>query len=100
MQAALVARRDDLNHGDDLAQPVHILFPGLFNEAWLYVNGKEVAHRDFPRMWWIADYKFEWDVDLAGTLKAGKNLLTLRIHNPHHLGGMFRRPFLYAPAGR
>jgi len=39
-------------------------------------------------------------VDLAGKLKPGKNLITLRINNPHHFGGMFRRPFLYAPAGK
>ena len=46
-------------------------------------------------MWWYNDYKFEWDVDVAGQLKPGKNTITLRLHNPHHLGGMFRRPFLY-----
>jgi hypothetical protein len=81
--------------------PVRLLFPGLFNECWIYIDGKEAAHREkYNPMWWFNDYKFEWDVDLAGKLKAGKNLLTLRIHNPHHLGGMFRRPFLYAPAGR
>ena len=32
-------------------------------------------------------------------LKAGKNTLTVRLHNPHHFGGIFRRPFLYRPAG-
>ncbi len=81
--------------------PVRLMFPGLFNECWLYVDGKEAAHREkYNPMWWFNDYKFEWDVDLAGKLKAGKNLLTLRIHNPHHLGGMFRRPFLYAPSGK
>lgn len=83
------------------AGPVRLMFPGLFNECWLYVNGKEAAHREkYNAMWWFNDYKFEWDVDLSGKLKAGKNLLTLRIHNPHHMGGMFRRPFLYAPAAR
>lgn len=78
---------------------VHLMFPGLFNESWLYVNGREVAHREkYKLFWWNNDYKFEWDVDLAGKLQPGKNLITLRINNPHHFGGMFRRPFLYASA--
>lgn len=80
--------------------PVHIRFPGLFNECWLYVNGEQAGHREFKGVWWLNDYRFEWDVDLAGKLKAGKNLLTLRINNPHHFGGMFRRPFLYKAVGQ
>jgi hypothetical protein len=41
------------------------------------------------------DYRFEFDADLTGKLKAGPNSLVLRLDNPHHFGGMFRRPFLY-----
>ncbi|MEO6907434.1 MAG: DUF4838 domain-containing protein, partial [Abditibacteriaceae bacterium] len=74
---------------------VHLMFPGLFNEAWLYVNGKLVAHRDYKEPWWMEDYTFEWDVDLTGKLKPGKNVIALRGFNPNHFGGMFRRPFLY-----
>jgi hypothetical protein len=74
---------------------VHLLFPGLFNECWLYVNGYLVKHRPQREPWWYNDYKFEWDVDLAGQLKPGDNTITLRINNPHHFGGMFRRPVLY-----
>ena len=79
---------------------VHLKFPGLFNECWLYVNGEPVAHREFKGVWWMNDYRFEWDVDVAGKLKAGKNSLVLRLCNPHHLGGMFRRPFLYRAVGK
>lgn len=75
---------------------VHLRFPGLFNECWLYVNGEQVGHRPMKGVWWLNDYRFEWDVDLAGKLKPGKNTFVLRINNPHHFGGMFRRPFLYA----
>ena len=75
------------------------MFPGLMNEAWLYINGDLVAHRDFPAMWWNSDYKFEWDVDLSSHVAAGANTITLRINNPHPMGGVFRRPFLYQPAG-
>jgi len=78
---------------------VHLRFPGLFNEGWLYVNGNLVARREQKGMWWLNDYGFEWDVDLTGKLKAGENNITLRLHNPHHFGGIFRRPFLYKPVG-
>ncbi|MBI5832564.1 MAG: DUF4838 domain-containing protein [Armatimonadetes bacterium] len=79
------------------AGPVHMLFPGLFNEAWLYVNGTLVAHRTYSEPWWRNDYAFEWDVDLAGRLRAGRNLVTVRGYCPHHFGGMFRRPVLWRP---
>lgn len=78
-------------------EKIHVMFPGLFNEAWLYINGTLVAHRTFPDMWWNSDYKFEWDTDAAGALRSGDNQITVRIRNPHHFGGMFRRPFLYTP---
>lgn len=80
----------------DIQGNVHIMFPGIFNECWLYVNGKIVAHREnYKPIWWFNDYRFQWDVDLTGKLKAGRNKIVLRIHNPHHFGGMFRRPFIY-----
>jgi hypothetical protein len=82
---------------DGARGPVHVHFPGLFNECWLYVNGRLVGHRPMAALWWLSDYKFEWDVDLSGHLKPGVNTLAVRIHNPHHFGGMFRRPFLYRP---
>jgi uncharacterized protein DUF4838 len=79
-----------------IADNVHLQFPGIFNECWLYVNGVEVAHRPLKVLWWRNDYRFEWDVDLSGKLQSGKNTITVRMNNPHHFGGMFRRPFLYA----
>jgi len=83
----------------DITGPVHLRFPGLFNECWLYVNGNLAAHREQNAMWWYNDYRFEWDVDLTGQLKAGANDITLRCNNPHHFGGIFRRPFLYRAVG-
>ena len=78
---------------------VHVRFPGLFSECWIYVNGVEVGHRKTNPIWWYTDYRFEWDVDLGGKLTAGSNTLAVRVNNPHHFGGMFRRPFLYEPVG-
>ncbi len=76
---------------------IRMMFPGLFNECWLYVNGELVANRPSLARWWNTDYRFEWDVDLTGKLKPGDNLVVLRGANPHHFGGIFRRPFLYRP---
>lgn len=74
----------------------HLMFPGLFNEATLYINGKEIARRSgYNPVWWMNSYEFEWDVALADVLRPGRNTFALRIDNPHHMGGMFRRPFLY-----
>jgi hypothetical protein len=79
---------------------VHIRFPGLFNECWLYVNGRQVGYREQGKMYWLNDYRFEWDVDLTGKLKAGENAIALRCNSEHHFGGMFRRPFLYRAIGK
>ena len=81
---------------DQIKGTPHIKFPGVFNECRLYINGKEVAFRKQGKMWWLNDYRFEWDVDLSGKLKTGKNTVALRCNCEHHFGGMFRRPFLYA----
>jgi hypothetical protein len=91
--------RTDVDLGKTPLDKIHLRFPGLFNECWLYVNGHLVAHREQHPMWWHNDYRFEWDVDLSGKLQPGSNSITLRLHNPHHFGGIFRRPFLYRPAG-
>jgi hypothetical protein len=85
----------ELTAGQTAGAP-HIRFPGLFNECWLYINGKEVAYRKQGKLWWLNDYRFEWDVDLKSKLKVGKNTIALRCNCEHHFGGMFRRPFLYA----
>ena len=85
---------------EQAAGPAHLMFPGLFNQCWLYLNGELVSHRPYPEPWWRNDYRFSWDVDVAGKLKAGKNQITLRGLCPHHFGGMFRRPFLYRAVGK
>lgn len=79
----------------DAGKKVHLRFPGLFSEAWLYVNGYLVAHRPWKPMWWVNDYRYEWDVGLTGKLRPGRNVLALRLLNKHHWGGMWRRAFLY-----
>lgn len=80
---------------DQTTGSLRLMFPGLFNECWLYINGQMVAHRKYREPWWRNDYAFEWEVDVTGKLKAGQNTITLRGNCPHHFGGMFRRPFIY-----
>ncbi len=80
---------------DQVAGDVHLMFPGLFNECWLYLDDRLVAHRPFPEPWWRNDYTFAWDVDLKDAVKPGPHRVTLRGLCPLHFGGMFRRPFLY-----
>jgi hypothetical protein len=80
---------------DQVAGKPHVLLPGVFNNAWIYVNGYLVAYRPQGKMWWMNDYAFEWDIDVAGKLKPGKNQLAVRLSNPHHFGGIFRRPVIY-----
>jgi len=82
---------------DQAAASPHLYFPGLFNSCELYVNGGEVAQRKQKDLWWWNDYRFEWDSSLGDRLKAGDNAIALRCHDAIHLGGMFRRPFVYAP---
>jgi hypothetical protein len=92
--------RTDLDlTADQTRGAVHVRFPGLFNECWLYVNGREVGHREQGKLYWLNDYRFEWDVDLTGQLKPGQNTIALRCNCEHHFGGMFRRPFLYQATG-
>jgi hypothetical protein len=88
--------RVELTRGQASASP-HIRFPGLFNTCELYINGKKVAQREQNALWWTEDYRFEWDVSLEDRLRPGDNAIALRCHDMHHMGGMFRRPFLYAP---
>jgi hypothetical protein len=77
-------------------KPLSILFPGLFNESWLYINGELIAKWNPATPWWRSDYHFDWDVPVTDRLKPGRNVIALRGFNHHHAGGLFRRPFLYA----
>ena len=91
-------RTDVVLSADQLAQAPRIRFPGLFNACEFYVNGREAGRRTQQKLWWFEDYHFEWDLPLGEAARVGENALALRCHNPHHMGGMFRRPFLYAPS--
>ncbi len=80
---------------EQVSGAMHLMFPGLFNETWLYINGEYVANREYKEPWWQGGYEFEWDVEIRGLLKAGENTIAVKGFNPHHFGGMFRRTFIY-----
>lgn len=72
-----------------------LMFPGLFNSNWLYINGELVDFKEQKGLWWHSDYTFRWDVDVSTALKRGKNVIVLRTELKQHPSGLFRRPFLY-----
>ncbi len=73
---------------------LEVVFPGLFNTSWLYVNGQLTDWRSQKLPWWTNDYGFTWQAKTAGTLKTGVNTLVLRTEMHQHPSGMFRRPFV------
>lgn len=75
-----------------------LIFPGLFNSSWLYVNGSLLDWREQKEPWWYNDYSFRWDVDVSSALRPGINTFILRTKMMQHPSGMFRRPFLYRKA--
>jgi hypothetical protein len=66
------------------------MFPGLFNDCELYVNGIEAARRGFKEPWWLSNYRFEWDVALHDRPHQGRNAFALRCHNHHQMEGCSR----------
>lgn len=81
---------------EQAASSPHLMFPGLFNACDLFIGGKKIASREQRPLWWQNDYRFQWDVPITDAASAGENDLALRCHVPVHMGGIFRRPFLYS----
>ncbi len=79
----------------DINKNIHIIFPGIFGNSWLYINGKLIAFRSQKPLWWQNDYSFKWDIDIKEILKPGKNIIVVRNQVLSHFGGIFRRPFMY-----
>jgi hypothetical protein len=82
---------------EQVASTPHIVFPGLFGACDLFVDGRRIAERPQQALWWRNDYRFQWDAPLGASLKPGDNEIALRCHSASHMGGVFRRPFVYAP---
>jgi hypothetical protein len=74
---------------------LRLLFPGIFNTSWLYVNGSLVDFREQKLPWWANDYTFAWDASTGQALREGENVLVVRTEILQHPSGIFRRPLLY-----
>jgi hypothetical protein len=73
--------------------------PALETEAWVWVNGKFVAHRAYREAY---ERPNELDCDVTAALVPGrKNVVVLRLHTglnaAQQAAGMTSRLFLYAP---
>ncbi len=82
----------------DRTGKVRLMFPGLLQSCRLFVNGQSAGDRWQKPLWWLNDYKFQWDVDVTSRLRDGVNDIALTCSCAHHMCGMFRRPFLYTPS--
>lgn len=83
-------------NSSEASSALRVRFPGIFNDAFIYVNGQLLGQRQLPHaLWWANDYRFEWDVELSGHVKPGVNRLDLQLDIANHFGGIFRRPFIY-----
>ena len=77
--------------------PLRLMLAGIVGACRLYANGVVVAQRTQDPLWWFNDYRFEWDTDLTKRVKPGLNEIALACRTDGHVGGLFRRPFLYRP---
>jgi len=77
-------------------QPLSLHLGGLINEGWVWINGQYAGHRPWY-LWWAGTAALEMDVDATGKVKAGKNVIAVRVWNNAEIGGMYRRGFLWAP---
>ncbi len=75
-------------------KPVHFYCGGVINEAWVWVNGQYAGHKPH-KIWWMGQHDF--DMDISNLVKAGKNLIAVRVLNDSEIGGLYRRGFIWSP---
>lgn len=81
---------------DAVDKPLKVHLGGIINEGWVWINGQYAGHKSH-RIWWYGRDALEFDVDVTGKVKAGDNVLTVRILNDAEIGGLYRRGFVWAP---
>ncbi|MHB0939901.1 MAG: DUF4838 domain-containing protein [Armatimonadota bacterium] len=77
-------------------QPLKLHLGGVINEGWVWINGEYAGHRAWD-LWWAGTAALAMDVDATGKVKAGQNVIAVRILNNAEIGGMYRRGYLWAP---
>jgi hypothetical protein len=82
---------------DAVNKPLKFHLGGVINEGWVWINGHYAGHRPW-RMWCEGRKGIEMDVDATGKVKAGRNVITVRVwKTPCDGGGLLRRGFIYTP---
>ncbi|HRS06241.1 MAG TPA: DUF4838 domain-containing protein [Candidatus Ratteibacteria bacterium] len=76
-------------------KPLKLHLGGVINEGWVWINGNYVGHREW-KLWWAGRQALEMDVDVTGKVKAGDNVVAVRVWNNAEIGGLLRRGFLWA----
>ena len=80
-------------------KPLSLHLGGVINEGWVWINGQYAGHRPWY-LWWAGRKQLEMDVDATGKVKAGENVITVRVWNNAEIGGLFRRGFLWSPTAK
>lgn len=76
-------------------KPVKFHCGGIFNEGWVWINGKYVHHEPH-KVWWWGNHEF--DVDITDAVEPGKtNTIAIRVWNKAEHGGLLRRGFFWSP---
>ena len=77
--------------------PVKITFGAIDGSADIYLNGELILKREYPLDGDKESNGKPFEIDLTGKLKAGENLLSVRVHKaPRYAGGsgIWRQVFL------
>lgn len=77
-------------------KPLKLHLGGVISEGWVWINGEYAGHRGW-NLWWAGRDALEIDVDVTGKVKAGSNVIAIRVWNDAEIGGLYRRGFLWAP---
>ena len=87
----------DLPEGAAAAKHVNLYCPAEETEAWAWVNGSYIGHREYREAYIRPN---EMDLDATAALRPGKNLIALRVatgaSGAQTAGGLCSRLFLYA----
>ena len=80
----------------EVDKPLKLHLGGVISEGWVWINGNYAGHRPW-NLWWAGTGALEMDVDATGKVRAGENVIAIRVWNNAEIGGMYRRGFLWAP---
>ena len=81
----------------DPNRPVKLTFGAIDGDADVYLNGELIHQRRYPHLGDPDSWKKPFEIDLAGKLRAGENLLTVRVEKRAQFpggSGIWRQVFI------